>query len=277
MPGTLLVCYDVETASENTDGFLTGITAMHRDLGIPATIFFTGKTIETRGAACLAAAQEPLFTLGQHTYSHMLLKTVFMQPADGKPCHRRVNFLKEGGSYEQVAEEINRTQALYQQTFGRSCRGFTCPWCYYRGLADRPDLLRVLHGAGIRWLRSYGRDALDCQPVPYEVQPYFYDTHGLPDLLELPVQGYQDDFYWERFDDRTHGATYIEYLNWALEHVARNNLVFSLNSHDHGTPTADAFRQTKGAWLRPALERARALGLRFMGCEEYYLERKATD
>ena len=276
MAGTMLVCYDVETASENTDGFLAGAAAMHRDLGIPATIFLTGQTIEIRTAACLAAESEPLFTLGQHTYSHMLVKTVFMQPTDGQPCHGRVNFVNEGGSFDQVAAEINRTQALYQQTFGHPCRGFTPPWGYYRGLADRPDLLRLLHEAGIRWLRSYARDARDCQPVPYEVQPFFYEPHGLPDLLELPVQGYQDDFYWERFDDRTHGATYVEYLNWALAHVAAHNLVFCLNSHDHGTPTTEAFHRTKGAWLRPALERARDLGLRFLSCEAYYRERLAA-
>jgi hypothetical protein len=65
----------------------------------------------------------------------------------------------------------------------------------------------------------------------------------------------------------------VEYLDWALAHVAEHDLVFCLNSHDHGTPTAAAFRQTKGAWLRPALERARALGLRCLGCEDYYRER----
>jgi peptidoglycan/xylan/chitin deacetylase (PgdA/CDA1 family) len=276
MSGTILVCYDVETASESTDGFLAGAAIMHRELGIPATIFLTGKTIEARTPACAAAEREPLFTIGQHTYNHVLLKSVFMQPGDGKPCHGKDNFVIEGGTYEQLTEEVNQTQELYLKTFGRPCRGFTTPWGYYRGLADRPDLLRMLHRAGIRWLRSYARDYRDCQPTPYDVQPYFYEPHGLPDLLEIPVQGYQDDFYWDRFDDRRHGKTYYEYLDWALQHVAANDLVFCLNSHDHATPTVEAFNQTKGAWLRPALERGRALGLRFLGCEEFYRERLAA-
>ncbi|MBI2190829.1 MAG: polysaccharide deacetylase family protein [Planctomycetes bacterium] len=275
MRGIILVCYDVETASVSTDGFLAGARRMHRDLGVPATIFFTGKTIEARTAACVEAAGETLFTFGQHTYNHVLFKSVYMQPADGKPCHGKLNFLREGGTFEQLQEEVNRTQELYLKTFGRPCRGLTTPWGYYRGLADRPDLLRVLHHAGIRWVRSYARDHRDCQPTPYEVQPFFYADHGLPDLLEIPVQGYQDDFYWERFDDRQHGGSYNEYLLWALGYVAERGLVFCLNSHDHGTSTAGEFDRTKGAWLRPTLEHGLKLGLRFMGCEDFYHEREA--
>lgn len=48
--------------------------------------------------------------------------------------------------------------------------------------------------------------------TPFTEQPFFYGDQGYPDILELGVQGYQDDFYWDRFDDRRHGDTYDDYL-----------------------------------------------------------------
>ena len=91
MPGTLLVCYDVESNSECTDGLLKGAGRMHEDVGVPWTIFLTGQTIEGRAAACRKAAGNPLLALAQHTYSHKLLKTVYMQPGDGRhePARQR--------------------------------------------------------------------------------------------------------------------------------------------------------------------------------------------
>ena len=277
MPGTLLICYDVETASQSTDGFLAGAQEMHRELAIPATLFFTGRTIEERTKACRAAAEEPLFTIGQHTYSHVLLKTVYMQPDDGRPCPHSPEggpaLLCEGADLATIEQEVTRTQELYEKTFGRACRGLTGPWGYYRGLADRPDILRILARSGIRWVRTYARDERDCQPVPLTVQPFFYADQGFEDLLEIPVQGYQDDFYWERFDDRRRGPDYIDYLRWALQYVMDHDLVFCVNSHDHNTPTVAAFNETKGAWLRPLLESVREMDIRCLGCEQLYQER----
>ena len=171
-----------------------------------------------------------------------------------------------------VAEEVTRTLRLFQETFGRSCRGITGPWGDYWGLSDRPDLLRILNKAGLCWLRTHARDYRDCQPTPLEVQPFFYRDQAFPEMLEIPVQGYQDDFYWERFDDRRHGAGYVDFLNWAVEQTVEHDRVFCVNSHDHGTPTAEAFDQTKCAWLRPLLEKGRSAGARFVSCEELYQE-----
>lgn len=275
MAGTFLVGYDIETASESTGGFLLGAQRLHSELGIPWSIFLTGKTIEERTDDCLAVAGDPLLTLAQHTYSHQLLKTVYMNPGDGRPCHgsQGGTFLLEGASLEVIEEEITTTQDLYRKTFGADCRGLTSPWAYYRGLSDRPDVLRILDRAGLKWMRTDGRDYRDCQPVPLDLQPYFYVDQGFPHILECPIQGYQDIFYWERFDDRSHGERYEDYLYWEAEYVARNGLVCALCSHDHDTPTIEAFNDTKGAWLRAFFEHAQGLGITFKSYEAYYQER----
>ena len=206
MSGTMVLGYDVETASENTVGFLEGATELHEKFGVPWTIYLTGQTVEKCTDAIRRCMQSPLLTVAQHTYSHVLLKSVYMTPGDGKPVHGAVpNFFQKGGSLDQIREEIAKAQGVIKELLQVDCHGLTGPWGYCRGLVDRPDLLQILHDNGIRWIRTNARDHRDCQPTPFSEQPFFYADQGFPEILELGIQGYQDHFYWERFDDRTHG------------------------------------------------------------------------
>jgi len=91
---------------------------------------------------------------------------------------------------------------------------------------------------------------------------------------ELGCQGYQDDFYWNRFDDRRHGDTYQDYLYATLEEVAENDWVWNVDAHDHNTPTKEAFFETKGKWLEDFIARAKTLGIRFASSVEFYKEAK---
>ncbi|MFH1570644.1 MAG: polysaccharide deacetylase family protein [Gemmatimonadota bacterium] len=277
MSGTILLGYDVETASESTGGFLQGAQALHRRLGVPWAIYLTGKTVEARAADVRPVVGDPLLTVGQHTYSHLLLKSVYMQPGDGQPVHgHSPNFFNRGGSLEQIRDEVGRTQQLLRDELGVACRGLTGPWGYYRGLVDRPDILEILRDAGLRWMRTSARDGRDCQPTPFAEQPFFYADQGFPELLELGIQGYQDDFYWDRFDDRRHGDTYQDYLYAMLGEVAERDWVWNVCSHDHGTTTAEAFAASKGRWLEDLIRRAQDLGIRFLGPEQLYQEMAAA-
>jgi peptidoglycan/xylan/chitin deacetylase (PgdA/CDA1 family) len=247
MSGTILCGYDVESASESTVGFLKGAEILHDRLEVPWTIYLTGATLEKQCDTIREIVGNPLLTIAQHTYSHMLLKSVYMTPRDGKPVHgSSLNFFKAGGTVTEIREEITKTQNLIRELLGLECRGLTGPWCYYRGLVDRPDILQILNENGIRWIRTNGRDSRDCQPTPFTEQPFFYADQGYPDILELGVQGYQDDFYWERFDDQRHGDSYQDYLFAMLHKVSEKNWVWNIMSHDHGTPTEEIFHQTKG-------------------------------
>jgi peptidoglycan/xylan/chitin deacetylase (PgdA/CDA1 family) len=277
MSGTILMGYDVETASESTRGFLEGAQELHQKHDAPWTIYLTGQTIEARAEDIKRVADDPLLTIAQHTYNHVLLKSIYMTPGDGKPIHgdEDTAFVK-GGSLEEVCEEIESTQKILKDLIGVDCRGLTGPWGYYRGLADRPDILQVLEDNGIRWIRTFARDERDCQPTPFTVQPFFYRQHGFPEILELGVQGYQDDFYWERFDDRRHGDTYQDYIYAMLEEVAQNDWVWNMCSHDHGTPTKEAFFETKGEWLEDFILRARDLNIRVVAPEDFYAELRAA-
>lgn len=276
MSGTILLGYDIESSPENTAGFLDGAEVLHARLGVPWTVYLCGNVVERSADAIKRLVGNPAVAIAQHTYSHMLLKSVYMTPGDGKPVHGALpNFFAGGGSVAEIREEILKTQDLLLGKLGVECHGLTGPWCYYRGLQDRPDLLDVLQRAGIRWIRTYGRDQRDCQPTPFTMQPFWYADQGFPDILELCIHGYQDDFYWERFDDRHNGSTYQDYLHAMIGEVCRNDWVWSFCSHDHHTPTRQAFFETKGAFLEDFIRQAKDAGARFLTAPQYYAEMMA--
>ena len=81
---------------------------------------------------------------------------------------------------------------MLRTTLGVECIGLTGPWCYYRGLRDRPDILQVLWEEGIRFTRTDGRNERDWHPVAIDLQPYWYDALGFPEMLEIPIHGWHD-------------------------------------------------------------------------------------
>ena len=139
---------------------------------------------------------------------------------------------------------------------------------------DRPDILQILRDNGIRWVRTNARDHRDCQPVPFAEQPFFFSDQGFPEILELGIQGYQDRFYWDRFDDRSHGDSYQDYLFAMVVETARNGWIWNLCSHDHGTATKPEFDAQCG-WIADLIVRAQEAGLRFAAPPQIYAELNA--
>ena len=229
--GSIIFGYDVESASEATKGFLQGAQQLHQKHNVPWTIYVTGQTLSARAEDIRAVMDEPLLSIGQHTFNHVLLKSIYMRPDDGKPVHGSLpNFFHQGGTLEQIQQEIHSTQNLIIDLLKIECRGLTGPWGYYRGLVDRPDILQILSDNGIKWIRTNARDYRDCQPTPFSEQPFFYTDQGFSEILELGVQGYQDDFYWDRFDDRRFGDSYQDYIFAMLEKSLIFNVVVALPS-----------------------------------------------
>ena len=70
----------------------------------------------------------------------------------------------------------------------------------------------------------------------------------------------------------TTGDTYQEYLYATIDVVAEHDWMWSVCSHDHGTPTPEAFHEMKGKWLREFIPRAQDRGLRFLSPPTVYDE-----
>lgn len=263
MAGAMLIGYDVEAREDNpiTGSFLTRVQAIHDALGVPATLFIVGQTLERWVPAFQAIARDPLFDLQQHTYSHQLLKTIHIN--DGKSTR-----LVRGATLPQIREEVRKTTDLLRTHLGVECIGITGPWCYYRGLRDRPDILEILWEEGIRFTRTDGRNAADYHPVSLDLQPYWYDDQGFPGILEIPIHGWHDCVIrrevlgWEDLDG------YVASVTPYIEAVAAHDTVFSLCQHDWSSPQNDPDMRATEAILRYALDH----GVRLMTYQDYYQE-----
>jgi hypothetical protein len=196
--------------------------------------------------------------------SSQLLKTVYIE--DGRSVR-----VVPGVSTEETREEVRKTSMILAEHLGVSCIGLTGPWCYYRGLRDRPDILQVLWEEGIRFTRTDGRNERDWHPVSMDLQPYWYDALGFPDVLEIPIHGWHDCVIrdevlgWENVDG------YVESVRPYIDRAAAEDTVFSLCQHDWSSIRADPQMRATEALIRYAQER----GLRFMSYRAYYDECKA--
>ncbi|MFQ5796700.1 MAG: polysaccharide deacetylase family protein [Candidatus Bipolaricaulia bacterium] len=219
-----------------TLNFLSAVRRVHEDLNAPCTLFICGRLLEQPDVlkTLQVLAESELFDLQQHTYSHQRLKTVVEDRGE------EVLFFP-GASLETIQEEVERTNQLFEEKLGISCTGICGPFCYYRGLMDRPDILEILHRARIRFTRTYARNEHDYNPVSIDVQPFMYELQGFPDILEIPSQGWQDivlfrvnGWDWQGYADCGRGL---------IDEIAQRDLVWSVCQHDwtsiHKDPNMD--------------------------------------
>jgi hypothetical protein len=243
--GTMLIGYDVEWRGEGdvTPRFLEQARSLHNRLGVPATLFVVGQTLERWLPEFQAMAGDPLFDIQQHTYSHQLLKTVYIE--DGRSVR-----VVCGISTEETREEVRKTSALLA--------------------GHLPDILQVLREEGIRFTRTDGRNERDWHPVSMDLQPYWYDALGFPDVLEIPIHGWHDCVIrdevlgWDDVDG------YVESVRPYIDRAAAEDTVFSLCQHDWSSIRADPQMRATEALIHYAQER----GLRFMSYRAYYNECK---
>ena len=108
--------------------------------------------------------------------------------------------------------------------------------------------------------------------MPLEVQPFWYRVQGFPELLEVPLHGWQDLSLRKAVGWANHEAFLAEVFPY-LERAAARGLTFSYCTHDHSSTRDDPEMAITWALLR----RARDLGLETPSYAAYYrraLERR---
>ena len=258
MSSTLVIGYDVEripgrapgekwvgrkVPEDTTSVFLTKIVKIHKELQIPATIFMVGCNIEKHLRELEACLASGMFEIAQHSHEHYPLKTV-AEEAGSRVFLRGLNF-------DRIEEQIAKPVELLKKHLGVECKGITCPYTYYRGLSDRPDILEIIARHGMVYTRSYGRNSLDYFPLGWDVQPFFYERQGFPDILEFPVQGWIDA-QWRHDHGWDLQAEYFAYLQEQVDTYRDKNICWAHLQHDWTSLLCDANLD----WTRKFLEYA---------------------
>ena len=177
---SLLVRYDVESFAigeglaqigehpftdalepETAGKALEVIRANHERYDAPATLFVCGRTLVHGVEAFEPFVDHPLFDIQQHTYSHTLFK---------EDAWKGGRFIASPPA--AIEHEVHTTLALLKTHLGVDCIGIRTPHGYYQGLTDKPDLLRILWEAGIRYVTSWARNEQGENPTPMSVQPF---------------------------------------------------------------------------------------------------------
>jgi hypothetical protein len=168
--------------------------------------------------------------LQQHTETHLRLKTVYQENDDGVSV-----FL--GGSPDEVRADVGACQRTFEEILGFRPIGLTGPYNYYRGLLDRPDLVRIVYDEGIRFLRCFGRDAHDWQPTPF-FAPFPLTALGYPDVWEYGIHGWQDCILREQLG-WTNLDGYFARFREDVDRVVTADGFFSYCQHDWSSLRGD--------------------------------------
>jgi peptidoglycan/xylan/chitin deacetylase (PgdA/CDA1 family) len=280
--GTILVGYDTETAAvgealslftespnfplyanalepETCAEALGLLTAIHRDAGVPATLFVCGRTLLHALEPVRAAHATGLFDVQQHTFSHVPFKDIAYSPEPG------IVATIPASPREALLEELAFTTRLLRAHVGVDCVGLRTPFGHHGGLRDRPDLLEVVRAAGLRYITSWGRNEENANPTPW-VQPFAYEEEGYPDIFELPFQFWLDVVWFDQHGYDT-GPAFLEALKGAVDEVAERDLVYGACFHDWVMLASD---ERRVGWLRGFLRYARDRGVELTTYTDYW-------
>jgi hypothetical protein len=272
---TLLIGYDVEACAigeglaclgahgmgeaidrTSTARALEIIRRNHEEHGVPATLFVCGRTLVHNVPVLEPFVDNPLFDIQQHTYSHTLLKDDHWK----------------GGTFlasppVAIEQEVRQTSEALRRLLGVECIGLRTPHGYHLGLTDRPEMLDVLSGCGIRFVSSWARNAEGTNPTPLTVQPFWYGQQGHPEILEIPFQHWLDGTWFEEFGiDR--GAEFAGVLESAIDEIVRDDLVYGACFHDWAQLR---YRETETGWVRALMRHAQASGVETLSYRDFYL------
>ena len=233
---------------------------LHRELEAPCTFFVCGRTLVHALDALEPLADSDLFDIQQHTYSHVVFRDVRYRPMGGD-----VEAVLPETPHVAIREELAFTSDLIRRHLGRECVGLRTPFGYYRGLRDRPDLLRIVEETGHRYVTSWGRNEQNGNPTPW-VQPFAYAEEGFPGLLEIPFQFWLDGIWFDAHGYRE-GRAFRAALRRAIDEVVEQDLVFATAFHEWCAVAAD---EEGTGWIRGLIEYARERGVEITTYTDYW-------
>jgi peptidoglycan/xylan/chitin deacetylase (PgdA/CDA1 family) len=196
-----------------------------------AHCFVVGRVLEQEKVDWLSQIAAEGHSLGNHTYDHV--NVLAAKPEDVQFRFRRAPWLIAGKTAQQaIADNVYLCSSAMKTRLGITPVGFRTPGGFATGLADRPDVQKLLQDQGYRWVSSkYPAHPVGeaGQPPTREVlagivkaqeaaQPFTYPGG----LIELPMSPISDvnafrNGRW-KLDDFLEAIQLA--VGWAIEHRA---------------------------------------------------------
>jgi len=195
--------WDYEKGNLNRETINYAVEAARRvkERGGRIHFFLLGRTLEEENVAWLKGLAADGHPIGSHTYDHVNIRAT--RPEDIQFRFQRSPWLIAGREpAETIRENIRLTTAAIKSRLGFGPAGFRTPGGFARGLADRPDLQKMLLDFGFFWVSSqypgHKIGAAGEEPTEATIrsivaaqaaaQPYRYETG----LVEVPMSPISD-------------------------------------------------------------------------------------
>ncbi len=200
--------------------------------------FAVGRVFEQESVTWLKDIAQAGHPIGNHTYDHVNVKATRLE--DVQYRYRRAPWLIDGRQpAEVIRENIRITTAALKTRVGVDPAGFRTPGGFANGLADRPDVRRLLADLDFGWVSSkYPAHALG-EPgrepsadvlagivkAQAEAQPFVYPGG----LIEVPMSPVSDITAFRA--GRWKPAWFLKALRLGVEWAIDNGACFDFLGH----------------------------------------------
>lgn len=147
--------WDYEKGNLNAETKKYSVEAARRVKAQSGVIHFfaVGRVLEQESVAWLEELVVAGHPVGNHTYDHVNVKAT--RPEDIQFRFSRAPWLIEGKTpREVIRDNIRLTSTAMKTRLGIKPAGFRTPGGFHDGLADRPDVQRLLQDLGFNWVSS---------------------------------------------------------------------------------------------------------------------------
>src|SRR5579864_339687 len=145
--------YQKGNLDEATKKYAVEAAKIAKERGGLIHFFCVGQVLEQPNVDWLKELAANGHPIGNHTYDHVNVKAT--KPEDIQFRFQRSPWLLHGQTPQQVIlENIRVTTAAMKERAGISANGFRTPGGFANGLADRPDIQKMLLDLGFTWVSS---------------------------------------------------------------------------------------------------------------------------